>query len=209
MINMNKKELLNNILAILYQAKEDKEKLEQIYDFLIEEIYDNGTEEPEIPKKYKKLIDGIAQSIDAGLVCYINMQTMEIIEIYKEMFDVYDFDFEGKEEDEIDEVAKALKNNLDKIVSWTKKIVIEPLYSNESFKIMEYFIGDIIPEGSFQKKLYNAINRCKPFANFRYIVDDSEYLQDWYDYKQNYLEKYVWGLMQSEGVEWCYIKIKV
>ena len=198
---MNKQELLNNILAILHQAKEDKEKLEQIYDFLIEEIYDDGTQEVEIPEKYKKLINGIAQSINAGLVCYVNMQTMEMIEIYKEMFDVYDLDFEDKEEDEIDEVAKVLKNDLDKIESWDKKLEIEPLYSNESYKIMEYFIGDIIPKGSLQEKLYNAINRRKPFANFRYIVDDSEYLQDWYDYKQNYLEKHVWELMQSEGVE--------
>lgn len=195
---MNEKELLNNILAILQQAKEDKEKLEQIYDFLMEEIYDNGTEEPEIPEKHKKLINGIAQSIDAGLVCYVNMQTMEVVEIYKEMFDEYDLDFEGKEEDEIDEVAKGLKDDLDKIESWDKKLEIEPLYPNESYKIMECFIGDIIPKGSLQEKLYNAINRQKPFANFRYIVDNSDYLQDWYDYKQNYLEKHVWGLFLDE-----------
>jgi len=198
---MNKKELLDNILAILQQAKEDKEKLEQVYDFLIEEIYDDGTQEVEIPEKYKKLVYDIAQSINAGLVCYINMQTMEVVEIYKEMFDVYDLDFEGKEEDEIDEVAKGLKEDLDKIESWDKKLEIEPLYSNESYKIMKYFIGDIIPEGSFQEKLYNAINRRKPFANFRYIIDNSDYLQNWYDYKQNYLEKYVWELLRDEGIE--------
>ncbi len=199
---MNKKELLDSILGILYQAKEEKEKLKRIYDFLIEEIYEDGEVEIEIPAKYKKLVKSIAQSIDAGLVCYINIHTLEVVEIFKDLFDTYDLDFDEEDDEfEIDDVAKLLKKDLNKIEGWDNKIEIEPLHSHESFKIMESFIGNIIPEGNFQNKLINALNRKRPFANFRNLIDDSDYLQDWYDYKQNYLEEHVWEMFQQDGIK--------
>jgi len=199
---MNKKELLDNILGILYQAKEDKEKLEQIYDFLVEEIYVEEDKKKEIPEKHKKLVKSIAQSIDAGLVCYINTQTMEVVEIFKELFDTYDLDFDEEDDEfEIDDVAKSLKEDLNKIEGWESKIVMEPLESHESFKIMESFIGKTIPEGNFQNKLIGAINRKRPFANFRNLIDDSDYLQDWYDFKQNYLEEHVYEMFLLKGIK--------
>jgi len=199
---MTKKELLDNILGVLHQAKEDKEKLEHIYNFLMEEIYEDDEAKIEIPEKHKKMINGIAQSIDAGLVCYINTETMEIVEIFKELLDSYDYVFEDdNDEYELDDEEKLLKQDFNKIGAWDNKIEIEPLYSNESYKIMESFIANIIPTGNFQDILYNAINKQKPFANFRGVIDDSDYLQDWYDYKQNYLEEHVWLMFQQEGVK--------
>ena len=65
---------------------------------------------------------------------------------------------------------------------------------------MEHFVDKVIPNGSFQNKLINTLNRRKPFANFRYIIDDSEYLQGWYDFKQNYLEEHVYEIFQIEGI---------
>ncbi len=199
---MNKKELLDNILGILKQTKEDKAKLQKIYDFLIEKIYEEEEERIEIPTKHKKLINSIAQSIDAGLVCYINTQTMEVVEIFKELFDTYDFDFDEEDDEfEIDDVAKSLKEDLNKIEGWESSIVINPLESHESFKIMQSFIDKTIPEGNIQEKLIGALNRKRPFANFRNLIDNSDYLQDWYDFKQNYLEEHVYEMFQIEGIK--------
>jgi len=199
---MNKKELLDNILGILKQTKEDKAKLQKIYDFLIEKIYEEEEKRIEIPTKHKKLINSIAQSIDAGLVCYINTQTMEVVEIFKELFDTYDLDFDEEDDEfEIDDVAKSLKEDLNKIEGWESSIVINPLESHESFKIMQSFIDKTIPEGNIQEKLIGALNRKRPFANFRNLIDNSDYLQDWYDFKQNYLEEHVYEMFQIEGIK--------
>lgn len=185
---MNKKELLDNILGVLYQVKEDKAKLLRIYDFLVEEIYEAETEEIEIPEKFKELIKHIAQMMDAGHICYINPKTLEHVEI----FDT-DESFYFEEE-------HLFQKDLDEVENWEQKIVIERLESHESFKIMESFV-DEIPEGKFQNKLIGALNRKKPFANFKYLVENSDYRQNWFDFKENYLEKHVYEIFQLEGIK--------
>ncbi|RLD65163.1 MAG: hypothetical protein DRI95_09330 [Bacteroidetes bacterium] len=127
---------------------------------------------------------------------------MEVVEIFKELFDTYDFDFDEEDDEfEIDDVAKSLKEDLNKIEGWESSIVINPLESHESFKIMQSFIDKTIPEGNIQEKLIGALNRKRPFANFRNLIDNSDYLQDWYDFKQNYLEEHVYEMFQIEGIK--------
>lgn len=60
-------------------------------------------------------------------------------------------------------------------------IHIEPLHSSESFRVMEAFAETRSPQE--QQHLYKALNRKRPFANFRYAVEDLGILQDWYDFK--------------------------
>jgi len=48
------------------------------------------------------------------------------------------------------------------------------------------------------RRLANALNNRKPFANFKFIIDNSEYRQDWFDFKQRYLERYVKELLALE-----------
>ncbi|MDP3180729.1 MAG: hypothetical protein Q8M67_02850, partial [Bacteroidota bacterium] len=70
---MNAQQLLNGILPILHSVKEDKEKLQRILDFLLDEIYEKTVEEePEVPEKYRELVKSVARNIDCGLVCFIN-----------------------------------------------------------------------------------------------------------------------------------------
>jgi hypothetical protein len=40
-----------------------------------------------------------------------------------------------------------------------------------------------------------ALNNRKPFANFKYHIDNSDYRQDWFDFKKHYLEAYVKELL--------------
>jgi len=62
---------------------------------------------------------------------------------------------------------------------------------------MEYFI-DEIDDNNLQNRLINALNRRKPFANFKYIVETSKYRQQWFDFRQKQWEYYVWDILKNE-----------
>ena len=65
---------------------------------------------------------------------------------------------------------------------------------------MEEFVEEV-PDGKFQNELINALNRKRPFANFKHLVENSEYRQNWFDFKQNYLEEHVYEIFQMESVD--------
>ncbi len=194
---MNAQQLLNEILPILHSVKEDKEKLQKILDFLLEEIYEEPEEiEPEIPEKYRELVHTVAENIDCGLVCYINPETLEVEEIPKGMLDGFsDFsnhrEFGDEDEDEDEDEQKFLHEN------WETYITVEPRESSESFKIMEKFV-DVVNDKNLKNKLINALNNRKPFANFKNIVESSNYRKEWFAYKQKQLEMKVWEELEYE-----------
>jgi hypothetical protein len=53
--------------------------------------------------------------------------------------------------------------------------------STHSFQVMERFTNQINSD-YLREKLENALNRRKPFSNFKYLVEQSEYRQAWFDY---------------------------
>lgn len=181
---MNKKQLLDAILQIIYTIKEDKNKLEQVFTYLKEEVYQEPEEE-ELPEKYLKIVSTIADSIDAGFISYLNPETLEIKEFFqKGIFDIEEYEaITGKEYDSLD-----LENNF---------ICFEPLESFESFQIMEEFVNNL-KDARLQNKLINALDRRKPFANFKAIIDNSDFRQDWFDFKKQWMEKYVKELLMSQ-----------
>jgi hypothetical protein len=192
---MNAQQLLNEILPILHSVQEDKEKLQKILDFLIEEIYEEPEEnEPEIPEKYRELVHTVAENIDCGLVCFINPETLEVEEIPKGMLDGFsDFSInrEFGDEHEDEDEQKFLHED------WETYITVEPRESSESFRIMEKFV-DEVNDKNLKNKLINALNNRKPFANFKNIVESSNYRKVWFAFKQHQLEILVWDELQVE-----------
>jgi hypothetical protein len=193
---MNAQQLLNEILPILHSVKEDKEKLQKILDFLLEEIYTEPEEEEiEIPEKYKELVHDVAEYIDCGLVCFINPETLEVEEIPKGMVDGFsDFSLNSEledDEDEDEDEQKILHQD------WETCITVEPRESNESFKIMERFV-DEVNDKNLKNKLINALNNRKPFVNFKNIVESSDYRAAWFAFKQRQLEIMVWDELEYE-----------
>jgi len=66
----------------------------------------------------------------------------------------------------------------DRKINFDKYIEIESVSSNESYKVMEEFI-DSLPDNKIKRDLEYAINRAKPFRNFRYELDkDDDLLQN-------------------------------
>jgi len=187
---MDAQQLLNGILPILHSVKEDKEKLQRILDFLLEEIYENPVEEkPEVPEKYRELVKSVAQHIDCGLVCFINPDTLEVEVIPKSMIDD---PYEYKMQTGIDNDKQPFLYE-----EWDTYITVEPRESHESFGIMESFI-DQLNDKNLKTKLVNALSNRKPFANFKRIVESSSSRQAWFDYKQCRLEEQVWEELAHE-----------
>lgn len=172
---------------------EDEQKLIQILDFLESEIVEEEEfeeiEEIELPEKLKPLITEIAGSIDAGLVCFLNPETLEIDAYPRDL--LYEIDLF---DDEPEEVKKKLLELYDwedvKVLDWDNFLEFNPIDSNEGYRIMEAFTERVKDE-KLQNQLSHALSSRKPFASFRSIIDSSFRRQDWFDFKQKWIENRV------------------
>lgn len=133
--------------------------------------------------KYPKgLIKSIAEEIDMGMICFLNTDTLEVKSVLGESYNAF-------EEEDFNDFYQEV---YDKVDNWVNLIRIEPPQSWQSFKIMEDFIETCISDDdSIKKHLWDAISKRKPFQNFKFIIDDSQYRQCWFDFKQSKLEQFV------------------
>ena len=136
----------------------------------------------------KKIIKEIAEDIDCGMICFINTDTLETEKVPQTFF-------EDPEEYEMMTGMTVEEMGL-KYLDWENYISVEPLESYVSFKIMEDFVKTITDE-ILQNKLIDALNRRKPFANFKSIIDDSDFRQDWFDFKQQQSEEHVSKILRQ------------
>ena len=181
---MKADKLLQEILQIIHEVKDDEKELQRILDFLHEDMNNPLEDEPEeqLPEKYDAVVKDVAGSIDAGFVCFLNTDTLEIDEFPRELLSnsyLYTMNT-GVSLDKL---------NL-KYTQWENYITIEPLEGNESFRIMEKY-AEQLDNARLRAQLVNALYNPKPFANFKRIIDNSDYRQDWFDFKDNQLQDYV------------------
>lgn len=133
-------------------------------------------------EKIEKLINKIAEEIDSGMTCFINPKTLEMVIVPGDMLDGGSFFGDTGIFDE----------DLEKIdTEWERFTRVDPLDSHTGFSIMERFIDEIDEDEVMANKLVNALNRPKPFRNFKNIVEISEYRQKWFDFKHQATEEYV------------------
>ncbi|WP_397363868.1 UPF0158 family protein [Olleya sp. R77988] len=128
----------------------------------------------------QNIIREIAQELDCGNECYYNLKTNEIIAIpnFSQVSD----------EEEFKEI---FCKDLEKINgNKTGFIKIEIPESFQSFKIMERFVVQLNDQ-NFKSELQDILGNKKPFRNFKNTIDQSEFRQSWFDFKQKELEKTV------------------
>lgn len=123
-------------------------------------------------KPTEKQIEEIADNLDCGMRCYYNLKTGDLKTII-------DFDsWIDADEEPWDEDLKEIEKNRSDYIEF------EGMTSNDSFKIMTDF-ADNIDNKKIQDKLYNALNKSKPFRNFKWQIDNSaDYRQQWFDFKK-------------------------
>ncbi len=125
-----------------------------------------------------KKINEIAQNLDCGMNCYLNIKTGELIDIPENYEEIDD-------EDAIEMFGELLEKIEDPDF---KKIPV--LESNDSFQIMKSFL-DKVTNSALQSKLEFALDGKKPFANFKNLIDNSDFRESWFAHKQAEMEKYV------------------
>jgi uncharacterized protein YkvS len=128
----------------------------------------------------QNIIREIAQELDCGNECYYNLKTNEIIAIpnFSQVSD----------EEEFKEI---FRKDLEKINgNKTGFVKIEIPESFQSFRIMERFVVQLNDQ-NFKSELQDLLGNKKPFRNFKNTIDQSEFRQSWFDFKQKELEKIV------------------
>lgn len=155
--------------------EEEKMTVEFDFESKTEEVFHFQNKLNLTPKQ----INNIAQDIDASSIVYIHKETKEIIDIPEGIRD-YD-DGEGL----WDATFEKVDNNLEDY------IVLEKMSSNKSFEIMEGFV-ESLSDARIISRLTNALERSKPFRNFKNIVHNHEPTrQAWFVYNQAQMEEYV------------------
>jgi len=107
------------------------------------------------------------------------------------MNDVVEFD---EDEDDVEsEDEFDLKHK-----KWGRYITIEPPESHESFEIMENFVTEITDK-NLKNRILDALGNRKPFANFKNLIETSNYREQWFAFKQRKLEEFVWEILNNEN----------
>ena len=113
----------------------------------------------------------MAEHLLCGQLCFLNTVTGDFEYHPAEM------DFFPDEENPWQEVIDKVENN------WDDYMRIEPMNSNQSFAVMESFADQLEADG-FRKRLLTALNRPKPFRNFNQLIHESDFRQEWFDFRQ-------------------------
>lgn len=126
-----------------------------------------------------KILNQIAQEINSGFNCCFNVKTHEIISIP-------DFDQFCDEE-----YVEIFQEDLKKVNSKSSGFIkIEKLTSAESFRIMNNFTEQLNDQ-KLKKELEIILENRKPFQNFKNKIDNSDFRESWFKFKQSETEKTV------------------
>jgi len=129
-------------------------------------------------KKFtKEKIDQIAESMSMGVKCYYKIDTEELID---------QFDYKPESEDEDFDPADP-----DFEIEDDNYVQLDPIPSHDSYEIMKDFARSIDDE-PFKNKLFDALEKHKPFRHFKWLVEGSDKHQAaWNDFQDNAQLKYV------------------
>ncbi len=119
-----------------------------------------------------KQIEEIADDLDSGMKCFYNLRTGEIKTI------INSDSWICADEEPWEEDIKEIEENLNNFVEFNG------FSTQESFRIMADF-AENLENDNLQKKLVNALNKSKPFGNFKWQIDNSgDYRQEWFNFKK-------------------------
>ncbi len=119
----------------------------------------------------EKKIAEIAENLDCGFRCFYRFTTGEIKTL------VISDEWLGESDELLKQDEKEIEDNISEYIEF------EGTSNHVAFSIMESFV-DKVDNDDLQKKLINALNRPKPFRNFKILIDNSgDYRQRWFDHK--------------------------
>jgi hypothetical protein len=123
-------------------------------------------------------IQEIAEQLDNGFQCFFHKTTGELLF-------VPELDNPYVETEFFEDDLEKLDNNPDDYIE------IEKPTSSDSFEIMARFTEQLNND-KIKNQLINALNKNKPFREFKFVIDNSGvYRQQWFDFKNAQLRQWV------------------
>lgn len=116
-----------------------------------------------------KHIRQIAEELECGMICFFHKESGEIA-YHPDPLSPY-FDPEPWEE-----IMDKIEEDSDNYIRF------DNMDSSRGFRVMEDFALSIDDE-HFREVLLRCLSRSKPFRNFKYQIDSSDYRQDWFDFR--------------------------
>ena len=121
----------------------------------------------------------IADLFDCGMRCFYNVKTGEIKSV------INSDKWIGAEEEFWEEDLAEIMNNQDSYLEF------ESMSSHDSFQIMIDFL-ETVKDQNLYRRLINALEKPKPFKNFKWEIDNSGlYRQKWFDFKNERIFEFV------------------
>jgi hypothetical protein len=136
-------------------------------------------------------IKEIAEQLSLGFRAFIHKNT------YRMLFIPEENNFFDMEMDAWAEESKELKKNASEYYK------IERWSSREAFNMMVEFAEQLTDNPSLQSQVFSALNRRKPFREFKAVIDYSgDYREKWFAFKNSWERDYVkkqWDLLLRAG----------
>ena len=122
-----------------------------------------------------KILNEIADYMEAGFKCFVHKKTHEIIAIPDENR------FPGAD---INDEENGWVDDLHKINGNADYIEIDSMESSDSFRVMEDFAVSL-PKGATKIRLLTALEGHKPFANFNHQIHNAgEEKEQWFKFRR-------------------------
>jgi len=123
-------------------------------------------------------ISHIAQSLDYGMICFVNPQTYEFEDVPHDFLcGMYH-----------DETCQEAVNRVDQ---WGQYITIDRPGQTESVEIMQAFIDRYIPTGVLKEELKSALILRRPVQKFNSIVKKTDYCNKWVSFNRRQMMKHI------------------
>ncbi|OGU16668.1 MAG: hypothetical protein A2X61_10820 [Ignavibacteria bacterium GWB2_35_12] len=127
----------------------------------------------------KDKIREIASELECGMVCYCKIENQELVSIVD-----FDHHIYAEEEDWAEQIEKIEKER-------EKYLMIEPMDSHESFRVMDDFI-ETVDNDKLAHELKIALEKKQPFQNFKYVINNSgEYREKWFKFREQKYNEWV------------------
>ena len=132
-------------------------------------------------------IKEVAEYMDCGLSCFYHYKTKKLVNLVDRDGTYYD------PIEEIEDEWEKIDNN------WIEYFEFEKMESRDSFKIMESFI-DEVDDNVLQENLAKALNRPKPFWNFKYKLEyNNDYKKQWFQFKEKRMIEWIEDQIQNQN----------
>ncbi|MGM0573392.1 MAG: UPF0158 family protein [Bacteroidota bacterium] len=136
-------------------------------------------------KLTEQQVTEISENLQLGFTACINLDTGEVKYVV--------------DENTFPDAREMYQEEFEEIDEWESIAELTEMPSYEAFRIMEDFAYRV--DDDFHEELLDALQRRRPFANFKELVEASGYREEWFEYKDQRYIDYVEKALRDEEVE--------